>query len=98
MKIDFSSPILDLDGKPAVEGLTLYAVCAQALQATFQDEQSLPAAEKLERFRLLLKIHDAKVAELTAEEITRLKTVVGMGWSTIVVGRAYQLLDPASAP
>jgi hypothetical protein len=101
---DFKAPILNLDGSriSTVPGdeksppLTLGKVCEDALIATLPNDNP-DVGEKGRRFFLALKIH-AGTAELTADEVTLVKKVVGLAYGPLVVGRAIELLDPAAVP
>lgn len=102
LAIDFSAPIRSIDGTPVPadpgkpELLTLGRVCEDALIAQLPNDQATPA-EKNQRFWLAHKIHAGK-EPLTADEITLAKKVIGLAYGPLVVGRAYELLDPASVP
>ena len=103
--VDFSKPILDLKGAVVVSCprekpdcgavLTLADVAQTALQASFQDEQSLPATDKIKRFELALRIEQTKVdPKLSVEELALIKQLVAKAFPPLTVGRAYELLDP----
>jgi len=80
---------------PATEDMTLREVCLAALQAQFEDEKNLNATEKVARYSLATDIFKAKDnIEFTAEEITLLKKLIGKGFTVLIVGQAYELLDP----
>lgn len=87
--------ILDLDGV-AIPDLTVGAVCANALIATFADEASLSGDEKLRRFMLAQRIVTAEQVDLIAEEIALIKLLVGKGYGALVVGRVWAAIDPVS--
>ncbi len=98
MEISFNRQLIDLDGKEiqdeAGRPATLRTVAVNALVATFQDEASLPGEEKLKRWGLALKIKDSPdPVELSAEEITLVKKLIGKGYGTIVVGQAWQMIE-----
>lgn len=103
LAIDFKAEMTAIDGKaiPAdpgkPEALTLQRVCEDALIASYPDEQTLPSDEKNRRFWLAIKIHGGE-QNLSADEITMLKKVIGKGYGPLVVGRAFGMLDPNSIP
>jgi hypothetical protein len=73
---------------------TLKSIVVDALQATFPDEQ-LSGEEKAKRWLLATRIYaHPQDIDLTAEEISTLKKVVGKGYGPLIVGQAYQMLDP----
>lgn len=99
---DFKAPILAIDGSriPVSTSdqtpLTLGKVCEDALIATLQGD-SPNEAEKAKRFWLALKIH-AGDKELTADEVSLVKKVVGIAYGPLIVGRVIELIDPAAVP
>lgn len=105
MLIDFSAPILDLFGRPCIEAgtgsngtdpknLTLATVASSALTAAIPDEPNQSAAVKVQRFGLALRVAAGGSVDLKAEEVAMLKDLIGKLYQPLVVGRAYDLLDP----
>lgn len=99
MKVDFNSVIKDLKGEPVKDGdrdFTLAAVACNALLMPYPDEQSLSGADKFRRYKLADKITSAngQGVDLSVEEIADLKKLIGKGYGPLVVGRAYEILDP----
>ena len=102
---DFTKPILDFKGnvmpncpqaKPDCTDIVhLSDVAITALQATYPDEKDLSATEKVKRYALALKISNAKSdLHLEAEDIALLKTLIAKAYGPLIIGRAYELLDP----
>ena len=86
------SDLTGTDGKPT--RLTLEAVAENALLGTYNDEQNLSGEEKLKRYHLAMKIYDHKSdAELSAEELALVKRLIAKSYNTLVMGRAWELLD-----
>lgn len=109
MKIDFSTVLNDLkgvplkDGLPPAEGqedkreeLTLGSVVCSALLATYPDENNLDPKVKFQRFKLAEKASDGGEQELTVEDAAEIKKLLGKAWGPLVMGRAYEILDPPS--
>jgi len=77
---------------------TVASLCLDALLATYTNEL-IDGAEKIIRYNLALKLkEDAKIPKsgeinLTAEEITKIKELVGKMYPTLVVGLIYELLE-----
>lgn len=102
--IDFLVELKDMDGasiqapradgeKPAPATLKMAAV--NALIQPFPDEK-LDGAKKLDRGILAERIHLAKEPlDLTSEEVTLVKSVIGKMYPPLIVLRAWRLLDPA---
>ena len=90
--------ILDLDGK-AVNSLdgkpaTVRGVVIEALLATFNDEAQLSGEEKLKRWELASKIkNSADPVELTVEEISLAKRLVGKAYGPLIVGQTWKVLE-----
>lgn len=100
MLVDFKMVLQDLSGEEILlrEGedaepqvLTLARVCERAL---LTGDQHLNGNEKLTRFMLARRIHDAaEPLRLTAEEIVLLKESVAKAWSVLIYGLTVELLE-----
>jgi hypothetical protein len=102
VKINVTKVLLDLEGKPlrvpaldtaGERDLTLRKVCTDALQAQLLNDAP-DGEEKFKRFQLAMLIMSSDEPDLKAEELTKLKRLIGLGFSSTVVGRAYEILDP----
>lgn len=110
--VDFATPMKKLDGTTLTKAevlpgyaedktvFTLNDAVQFALLAAYQDEaNSVDGTEKSKRFWLAKRINDQrKDPKLSAEEIATIKRLVGKGFNALVVGRAFELLDPAGVP
>lgn len=102
MLINFQQPILGMDNVPMKDEkevvILLENVAVNSLLATRQDDNAT-GTEKVKRFALAMKINNVtEPVEVTAEEITLIKDLVGKVYTTIVVGRAYDLLEQKVVP
>lgn len=101
MKIDFSTPIKDLEGNPVkITGdkeFTIGDAAVTVLMATFQDEQNLDPQEKLRRFKLALiaSNKESPVQEIPVTDIAYIKGLIGKGMSPLIVGRAEEIFEGA---
>lgn len=101
--IDFTQAIKTFDGKDFIDASTgqpapqkLGTVAENSLLQTAQGDT---IDEKNKRFWLALKIHDTpKDPNLSSEEIAMIKKAIGTYQPTAIMGQAFRLLDPASAP
>lgn len=96
MKIDFDSTINDLNGKPVMQGekpLDLRDLAVNSLMAVLDDERHLNGDEKMARFTLAMKVKDGGEVDLTPEEVSKLKALIGKCYSALAVGRAYEILN-----
>lgn len=96
MKIDFTTVLTDLEGKPILKGevpITLKEAALEALLATFPNDQdgANTGKGKFERFQLALKCEGT--AELSVEEVATIKKRIGEAWGSLIVGRAWGLLE-----
>lgn len=102
-KIDMNAKLLNIDGSNIPisptdpTALTLRKACVDALGAMGLPGDNPDAVEKGKRFWLMLKIQHQK-GDLTVDDISLVKKMIGMAYGPIVMGRAYELLDPASVP
>lgn len=101
MNINVETPIADMDGKPIVVAdavLTLRKICVDALLAQHPSEQPPRAepdgTEKLRRFLLAKRISETANVEMTVEEVSLVKKLVGMAFNPLVSGQAWLMLDP----
>lgn len=91
MRFDFDKPILDLDNKP-VEDATFKTISLQALSVTFPGEENLPGEEKYKRYALAIRIINGDY-ECKVEEIALLKSLIGRGFTPVVVGRCFDFFE-----
>jgi len=94
--IDISQVFVDLKNKPIEnngESFTLKDALLTALMTEFPNEHQ-SVDDKVKRFKLAIKINSSSCEiELTAEEISFLKAIVGRVFGALIVGQAYDLLE-----
>ena len=78
-----------VDGKE--RDVLLRDVCENAL---LEDDRGSDGGEKMKRFKLAEKIHLYEDVNLSAEDVTLLKELIGKLYGPLVVGQAYKILDP----
>lgn len=96
MKVDFETRLVDLsgtaindsEGKPAA----LRGVVIDALLAQFKDEPNLSGEEKVKRFILAEKIFRGET-EVSAEDVSLIKKLIGKAYNPLIVGQAWQILE-----
>jgi hypothetical protein len=101
MKIDFSSELTDIKGRPLPikdgEDSRTMCLCDAALEALltlYGDEQPQPdGMEKFRRYKLAVKVDGAGEVELEAEDVAKIKTLIAKRWPPLVVGRCYELIE-----
>lgn len=101
MKIITTTKILDLDGNDIImpgpqdapgRPMLLRDVIAQAMLV---NDDGIDATQKVHRFELAMACREDEV-DLSAEDVTLLKAVIGRHFPPLTVGRAFQILDPRS--
>lgn len=96
MRRNFDKVILGLDNQPLyheAKVLTLAGAAINALLANY-DGENVSGTQKHERMKLALAINDKPTeVDLTAEQLAKLKELIGRAYTPLVVGRAYDLLE-----
>ena len=101
MKIDVTNPLLDLDDRPIVldstESATPGPLTARRaiINALMLADPKLDGTEKLGRYLLAALINKKDEVDLTNEQVTLIKAEVARCYGPLVVGRIYELVDPA---
>ena len=107
-RIDVTQAILDLTGEEIKqmqaacqtcgrpvkeETLTLREACRRSLVAMIPQEK-VTGDEKFKRYHLALKIMDNDQVTLEAKELVMVKDCIAAVYNPLVMGRAWELLDP----
>lgn len=94
-----------VDGGKVVETkpLTFGTVAIESLMVQYQDEKDLTGTEKMRRFELALEVskavdHKLGVGDITSEQASLLKSLIAKGYSSLIVGQAWSLLDGKPNP
>lgn len=96
MKIHFDAVLHDLENKPLTNGekeFTLGMALANALLASYPDEQNLPGSEKVKRFKLAEKAYAGGEQEVSVEDAALIKTLVAKAYNPLIVGRVYEIIE-----
>lgn len=91
MKLTLTTPILDADGKPAKDLTVGKAIEAALLSQADTDRAT--GEQKDKRYRMWQRVVNKDEAEFTTEEMAVIKSLVGVVWSTIVVGQVYDAIE-----
>lgn len=108
MQLDGTTPlqrektpaVFEPDGKtiktPAVlEDMTLGAAACDAL--LFPEQNATDGGKKIKAFKLALVANERKPAEVTPEEIVLIREQIAKIFAPIVVGRADEVINAATA-
>lgn len=96
MTIDFSQALTGLKGEPVKdpsgESVKLALVCYNAVKALYKDEENLSGEEKYKRAKLAKKLDESSV-ELSVEDISLIKKLVGKAYEPEIVAAVWDLLE-----
>ena len=101
LAIDFNQELKQLNGQSFTDAdgkeqkTTLGQICEQALLASYPDEKELSGAEKFQRWQLATKVKGPD-GNLSSEDLTKLKMLIGKAFPPLVVGQAWKMLDPGA--
>lgn len=97
MKIDTGYVFRDLDDKEIViagKAQTFGVVACQALLSQL-DQSTNPSGDgKMARYALAMKIHNNNPVNLDLDELKILKDLIGEMFLPLIVGQAWELLEP----
>jgi len=85
----------DLEGNTLLDKekpVTLKSVCVQALMAVDTKEE-VNGEEKYKRYQLTQKIGEKEEVDLSTEEISKIKQLIGKSFVTLVVGQSWDMLE-----
>ena len=105
MRINMNQSIKDWEGNEIVlpksldsdekESLILRHVCLNCLGAVHEDEKNLSGEEKFKRNGIAMNIVNSKngVVDLSSEQISELKKLIGKLYGPVVVGSTWNMLE-----
>lgn len=93
MKKNFEEAMLDHEGKPYTDGLTLKTVALTALTMEAIGDERMTASDKVKIFLLATKLAPGGTIDLSVEELTLLRERIGKTIRPIACGYAFKLLD-----
>lgn len=101
MKVNLEAPILDLDGSPLEHPtekspLTIRKAITDSLLIGRANDNP-DGAEKFRRWELARQIHGTNEINLTAEQASMVKKLVGEIWSPGVVGPVWEAIEKGEA-
>jgi hypothetical protein len=103
MRIDFSAILLNLNDSPLMQPpgpngsevpATLAWVASEALLRATEEKDG---QKKYKLYALALKVGAGGEVELKSEDVALIKTKIGEQFAPLVVGRAFDLLEPPVA-
>lgn len=97
MKINTEKILKTIDGrnlkKEDDQDVSIKDVILNSLLANFPDEQGLAGEEKVKRYSLALKVHQNTDPDLSIDDLSLIKKLVGKMYSALVVGQMWEILE-----
>lgn len=97
MKIDLMHTFNGVDGEPLVENgkpLTVGKIITNAIMGSYEQDKTLTGEHKADLFSLWFdKVKDKDKTDFTSKEVELIRKRVGYGYSPIVVGQIYKLIE-----
>lgn len=95
--MNLNTKLTTLDGQDFSDGATVKSVALMALQAALTGDEQIGAVGKAKLYQLSLKVHGAgDEVGLTAEDIASIKARVAVLFPSLIVGRVFEVIDPAA--
>lgn len=98
MQVDLDTKLLDPHGKESSDQATVGTASYSALSAPLPEDQGMSMDQKLKIYRLVQKVAAGGKADLSAEEITTIKSRAAKALPMVWFGALADLLDPTVAP
>lgn len=103
--VDFTQPLIGIDGKPLNSGddkaphaMTLSDVTVQALEMVRDADHQATGADKFKWDELARRVYNQKSVSLQIEDIALIKQKIGEAYGPAVVGPAWRILESALKP
>lgn len=97
MKINTEKILKTMDGKNLKkeddQDVLIKDVILNSLLAHFPDEQGLTGEEKVKRYALALKVHKNAAPDLSIEDLSMVKKLVGKMYPALIVGQMWEVLE-----
>ena len=107
MLLNVDTVLLDLKGKPIqtpisntdpqnpqLEDFTLGAAIIGAMMMQIEEDRSADGKSKLSLYRIAQAVSVGGEVEFSTEELAEIKKRVGKGYTPLVVGAIYDMIDP----
>ena len=92
MKKTLAGTLKDLNDVDVVENGSTIKLESLIVGALLSPRQEDTPEQKATDYRLALRVNEGKDAEYSAEELARIKLVVGKSFTPLVIGRVYELI------
>lgn len=86
----------DVPPLDALVEVTLSTILVNVLLGNYKDEEALAGSERLARFKLASKIHDADSITLSVDDLERIRQLIPRMYGTLVAGTVLSILEQES--
>lgn len=98
MKIDFTKALMTVEGtelknKDTGELITLRQIAVNSALGDHPTDAALTGIEKYNRWELARRIQTQETLDMSSEEITKLKELIGKHYGPVILGPAYNILE-----
>ena len=96
MKVNVTKVIKDFNGNAIKDGeadVIARPLLVNALTLLGQDDKELSGDDRFKRYKLAIKITDNDEVDLTSEEVSHIKGIVGKMFQPLIVGRLFDILE-----
>jgi hypothetical protein len=98
MTKDLDIPVFDLEGEQVIDRVrgedrpaTIRNFVVNALALVNGEQAS--GEEKMRRYKLAMRLNEGGTQEFTPEELSLIKSVIGVMYSPLIVGQIYEWAD-----
>jgi len=98
MQVDLDKVLLDPQGKESTDKATISTASYSALAAQLQEDAQMPQDQKLKQYRLIQKVAAGGTIDLTAEEISMIKSRAAKALPLVWFGALSDMIDPGPQP
>ena len=97
MKINTERVLKTIDGKNLKKedniDVSVGDAIVNSLLANFPDEHNLSGEEKVKRYALAIKVHQNADPDLSVDDLSLIKKLVGKMYSALIVGQMWEILE-----
>ena len=100
MKINTDNVLKTIDGQNLKRednlDVSVKDVILNSLLVSFSDEMNLSGEEKVKRYALAMKVHKNAKPDLSIDDLSLIKGLIGKMYSPLIVGQMWEILEGKS--
>lgn len=99
MKINWNEKLLDMKNMPVKDRngeVTLGDCAVECLMSITDAEKGMAGKERYDLYRLAMKIEKEPKSDFSVDELAKIKDHIGRKTLTLLVGRAYDIIEAGS--